>query len=180
MPETIPPPPMPSKKTRKSLFTKLKQWSGSVSVIITLLSVVAGIWKTIAYIDELHDTIGSNKAAVQEIVAANREAHSHLESRISTVASAVREQRDRDQEVITQLRIAVAALQAAQGVRAGRMTYGGVQGDQVAAAETSRPPSARARRAQAERAEEDAEEALERATRAQTTANDPLSALEGL
>lgn len=173
---------MPDPTPGTGWFVKLKRWGGLVSAIAGLLAAGGTVWKTIAYIDELHGTIRSNKAAVTRLVEANDEAHDELESRIGLVVTAIRTQHDRDQEVITQLRIAVGALQAAQGVRAGRMTYEGVQNDRVAFAATPRPPSARVRREQASQAENDAETALRRARRVQTTSEEanPLAALVGL
>lgn len=177
MPEGVPEPPK-----RDTLFPKLKRWGGVVSVIVGLGGFVGTVWKTITYIDELHDTIGENKRTLQALRTQLDEDHDELEDRISTVALAVRTQRDRDQDVITNLRIAVAALQASQGVREGRLSYGGVRNDRLAVAEPPRPPSARVRREQEAAAQRDASAALRRAERIQATADeeDPLAALEGL
>lgn len=179
LPELSGPEPSPEPPEKKeSLFPRLKKWSGVAGAVVALFSLLGGVWKTVAYINDLHDTIGSNK----EAQVSNAQAHEEIKEQIRTVAVAVRTQRDHDQEVITNLRIAVAALQAAQGVRAGRLTYGGVQDNQIAMAEAPRPTSARVRREQAARAEEDAQAAIERAMMAQETADeeDPLAALEGL
>lgn len=151
-------------------------------MIVTLGGGVGTVWKTAVYINTLHDTIVANKVIVQGLQDQMDEDHDELTDNIGMVAVAIRAQRDHDLEIITSLRIAVAALQAAQDVRAGRVSYGGVQNDRLALATPESPPRASVRREQAALAEEDASAALRRAARAQATADhaDPLAALEGL
>jgi hypothetical protein len=180
----IPPPPRSPKETLTppGLPRKLKKWAGVASAIVTIGGAALGVWKVIDYIDDLHDTIGANKTEVSALRTQLDEDHDALAGQIGQVATAIRTAREADQEVITNLRIAVAALQAAQDVRAGRVSYGGVEDNRLALAQPVRPPTARARREQAAQAEEDASAALTRAARAQRTADeeDPLAALDGL
>lgn len=171
MSDEIPPPP----KVPSTWPSRLKKWGGLVSTLGVLIGAGVGVWKTIAYIDELHDTIGSNKAQVVQLRSSLDEDFDELEGNIDTLATAIRAQRDHDREVITNLRIAVAALQAADAVREGRGTYeAGTFGTEPARI------SARVRRQQADEARRDAAAALNRARAAQASDDDPLSALEGL
>ena len=166
----------------KTLFGKLKKWGALVAVLIGLGSAGGTVWRTIVYIDDLHDTIGANKIEVSAIRGQLNADHEELTENISTIAAAMVAQRDRDRDVITNLRIAVAALQAGQAVRDGRGSYAGVDSLGAPPGTNARPVPPSARRAQAELAEHDAAEALQRAERIQANADeeDPFAGLDGL
>lgn len=206
MPDTIPPPPkIPSDRptevdepldsladlerevAKAKPFEKLKKWGAILGTITGIFSALGGVWKAIDSIDNLHDTILANKEAVARISQENLRAHRQMRDDVNQILEAVRQARAQDQEVITNLRIAIATLQAAQGVREGRTVYNpstipGVSprdplaGLSLAEAPPEAPRNSRARREMADRAEEDAQRALERAEEADMR-EDPLDNL---
>jgi hypothetical protein len=151
------------------------------TIVTTLGGIGVGVWKVAAEISDLHDTIKTNKAQVTALSAAYDESEGNRRATIEELVSRLRATREHDQEVITNLRIAVAALQAAQAVRSGQASYAGVGAGGAGPLGTSSapPPNWREREEQIDRAERDARNALIRASNAQTVAehDDPLAGL---
>ena len=162
----------------------LMKWAKVAGAVMGLFSVLGSAWTAIGTVNDLHDTILANKIAVGRMVTENNEQHAKLSDDISGVADAIRTARSRDQEVIVNLRIAVAALQASRAARDGRAGYSGIQDlPGFGTGPTMPPPSSRSDRiSQSERANQAAEGALRRAASAQRVADesDPLAGLEGL
>jgi hypothetical protein len=172
------------RKTFISMLAKVKRWWKLATTIGTILATVggigAGIWKIAFEISDLHDTIQDNKEQVASLKDAYEGEKNTRTTQMENLVKALQTLRERDQEVIINLRIAVAALQAAQGVRQGRVGYSGVEamggsGD-AAIGISEAPTTLRGRREQAEWAESDAHDALIRAAQAQND-DDPLSGL---
>lgn len=91
---------------------KAKRWGAAIGVLVAVGSGVGTVYKTISYIDSLRTTIENNKTEVAALRAQIDADHEETGNQLDALVEAVRMQRDRDQEVITNLRIAVAALQA--------------------------------------------------------------------
>jgi hypothetical protein len=163
---------------KPALLGLIKRWGKTIGLVAGILSASGTIWKGFDAIDDLHDTILANKVAVTTIQTHSDEHHEQSQAQLRELATAITITRERDRDVITNLRIAVAALQAAQGARTGRTGYTGVENLMTAQADPSPPPrTARARMAQSRAAQNDAEEALGRAATAQATADreDPIA-----
>lgn len=131
------------------------------------------------------------------MIRSNDDEHRRLRKHMNKMVEATRKSRDKDSEVLTQLRIAIAAMQAADRVRHGEASYAGItqvtgagggggggQPDPLAGVhiDPEPPRSHRERRAQAAKASADAEEAVRKATQMQVElrSEDPLGGLEGL
>lgn len=180
-----PPPPVPETEpeSEKSETSKtvalLKRWWKTAttigSVLVAIGAVGSKLWAFGAEVSELRDTIRANKIEVARLGTEMVEARDEYEAERDSMLEAIRAARARDRDDITDLRIAVAALQAAQAVRQGRASYNG-EGD-VSFAEA--PRSARERAAQVSSAEEDARQALARSRQRQEEASndDPLGSL---
>lgn len=145
--------------------------------MVTLGGAGGGVLKFVNKINDLTDTIRTNKEAVARMEEENAAAHEELRRQIRELVRAIRLSRRRDQEVITNLRIAVAALQSAQAVRDGRSGYAGASS---APASVELPRTRREREEQATEAMDDAEAAIMDAEMAQEAAGDPLAGLANL
>ncbi len=88
------------------------KWAGAIAGIIGL---VVTIWGGISRISDLVESVEENSAAVEALQAENTRIASESRESITRVVEAVQARAERDQEIITQLRIAVAALEAASG-----------------------------------------------------------------
>lgn len=144
-------------KTAAGEPSQLKKIGTTVATLVTLLGALSGVWKSVLYVGNLHDTIRSNEEKLDAFAETSQEQHEAIRQALTDVATHLEEQRERDNAQLVQLRIAVAAIQAAQNVRAGRTGYSGTES---LFSLPEAPTSSRERRAQAGEAEEDATEAL--------------------
>jgi hypothetical protein len=147
-----------------------------------MMTIGGGAWSLAESVWELHDTVKENKEAVDRMEEENEREHARIKNEINRLVGAILGAREKDREIITNLRIAVAAMKAAKDAREGRAAYepeelgirmnsGGVE------EEADDPPrTIRARIQMSREAEEDSEEALNRVERAQEE-GDPLAGL---
>lgn len=172
---------------KPQLIARLKKWGAVLGTIGALSSAIGSVWSAFTAIDDLHDTILANKEAIALMQRENAEEHARMRDQMQRLLGAVREANAQHGEVITNLRIAVAALQAAQNVREGRSGYlpaeppppgedAPVASASVGLPTTEAPRSTRARINLSRRAREDSVQALQRAREAQM-ARSPLSGL---
>ena len=167
--------------TNGGAFRRFRTWA---SVIGGVLTIGTAIWRTVAYLDDLHETIQHNASEAVRLWDAHEEYMRNHEDQMRRLVTAVRGRAERDQEVVTQLRIAVAALEAAVRVRSGRGSYAGLASlgavGQVSGNAISSPPApARSRLDQEEQASNDVRRALKQSVSAQLH-QDPLAELDGM
>jgi hypothetical protein len=152
------------------------KWAGAIAGIIGL---VATAWTGIARVNDLVQTVQENTETIDSLRADNERIEREAGERVDRVIEAVQARSERDQEIITQLRIAVAALEAVNG----RTATGSVG----TSAGTADPPARitvdSAGRIRLPDRPADirigAREALDRAGTL-ASADDPLSSLDGL
>lgn len=88
------------------------KWAGAIAGI---LGLVATAWTGISRVNELVRTVQENTETIDSLRADNERIEREARERLDTVIEAVQARSERDQEIITQLRIAVAALEAVNG-----------------------------------------------------------------
>lgn len=169
----------------------LRRWGALIGKVASVVGLIGAIWKGAIYLDDLHDTIKHNAEQVRKMDDSNLREHRRLREHMNKMVSATRKARDKDQKVVTQLRIAIAAMQAADRVRHGEASYVGLSDTGSANVSDSdplaevhidpEPPRTyREREEQVSKANKDAEEAMQKAIKIQleSSSDDPLGALK--
>lgn len=106
---------MPSPIVERRAVTEHKlltagKWAGAIAGIFGLVGVVwGGVSRVTALVDSVHDAT----AAIEQLRVENTRIATEARADLTGVMEAVRARAERDQEIITQLRIAVAALESA-------------------------------------------------------------------